>query len=492
MATNWPGDGKKRPTRRVAWAIWNRACCGFAVAELQRQLRTGDYRNQHLFHIGWQYFWAAKADDFARAAEEVYTSNKSSGRTVGAVANYLWGGLQRYPRAIEILLIAYHNGVLDEGGQVQLVNWLHEQNRHAESIAILEPLVKAHPDSMHYRCLLMTAYSRSGRPEQLRDLVAQTDAHFHECGRWTEGNIAEFGRTCVGCSLPEKGAGYLNEAISQRQRNQGGRTINDNELSTWYQTLADAHSALGHTKEAVDAASAAIVCWGPQQPQRRDAMMKLKQVLEAAKDLPAFVEQLNAETEKSGQDSPILRRAIGQALQAHQNYSEAAKQFELTIQLQPTDREAYEGLIACDDALENRAEATRQLERMIELAYSTISKRYDQLAERLKDQPAEAERAVTSIIEAGPQEAENHQALAEIRQRQDRWDEAIEQWRDSDKAASARAHRTVEIGRRPNSSKTMGRCTAINRETAPHRVAHSLWQHEFQIQPVRERLPRSS
>jgi len=400
-----------------------------AVTELQRELRTGDSRNPYLFNMGWgaQYFWAAKSDDFARAAEEVYTSKKSSGRTVGGVANYLWNGLHRFPRAIEILLVAFHNGVLDEGGQVQLVNWLHEQNRHAESIAILELLVKARPDYMHYRCLLMTAYFRSQRGEQLRDLVAQTDAHFHAVGRWTEGSVAEFGRTCVGCNLSEKAVGYLSEAIALHQRSHGERTLNDGELSSLYQALADAHSALGHTKDAVDAASSAIVCWGPQQEQRRDAMNKLKQVLAAAKDLGDYVTLWNAETEKTGQDSPITRKAIAQAFQTHQDYAHAATHFELAIQLQPTDREAYEGLIACDDALGKRDEATRQMERLIELDQHDL-KLYQQLADRLKDSPLEAERAITSIIEVGSQEAENHTAVAEIRERQDRWDEAIHQW----------------------------------------------------------------
>ena len=390
---------------------------------------------------------------------------------------------------IEILLIAYHNGVLDEGGQVQLVNWLQEQNRHAESIAILEPLVKAQPDSMHYRCLLMTAYFRSGRPEQLRDLVAQTDAHFHEGGRWTEGNVAEFGRTCGGCGLAEKAVGYLGEAISLRQRSEGRQTINDGELSSLYQALADAHTALHHTKAAVDAASAALVCWAPQQQQRRDAMTKLKQVLEAANDLPDYVEQLDTETAKTGQDSPILRKAIGQAFQSHQKYSQAAKQFELAIQLQPTDREAYDGLIACDDALGNRADGTRQMERLIELEQHDV-KLYEQLAERLKEQPAEAERAVTSIIEAGPQEAENHTALAEIRQRQDRWDEAIDQWRKVAKLraleptgllrlAEAQIHQKQWDGARQSIEK-------LQRSEWPTRFGDV----NFQTRQLQERLPK--
>ena len=53
---------------------------------------------------------------------------------------------------------------------------------------------------------------------------------------------------------------------------------------------------------------------------------------------------------------------------------------------------------------------------------------YTQLAERLKNDEAEAERAATSIVEASPNEAENHAALAELRQQQNRWDEAIPHW----------------------------------------------------------------
>jgi tetratricopeptide (TPR) repeat protein len=184
--------------------------------------------------------------------------------------------------------------------------------------------------------------------------------------------------------------------------------------------LADAHSALGHTKDAVDAASAAIVCWGPQQQQRRDAMGKLKQVLESSKNLLEYVEQLNAQTAETGQDSPTVRKAIGQAFQSRREFSQAATQFQITIELQPTDREAYEGLIACDDALGKQADGTRQMERLIELENHNL-KLYEQLAERLKETPAECERAATSIVEVGPQEAE-------IRQRQNRWNEAIDQW----------------------------------------------------------------
>ncbi|MGC3972193.1 MAG: hypothetical protein QM775_34085 [Pirellulales bacterium] len=55
-------------------------------------------------------------------------------------------------------------------------------------------------------------------------------------------------------------------------------------------------------------------------------------------------------------------------------------------------------------------------------------KLYEQLVDRLKDDEAEAECAATSLIEAAPEEAENHAALARLRERQNRWNEAIAQW----------------------------------------------------------------
>jgi tetratricopeptide (TPR) repeat protein len=168
----------------------------------------------------------------------------------------------------------------------------------------------------------------------------------------------------------------------------------------------------------------AIVCWGPQQRQRQDALNRLKQVLQSAKDLPEYVKQLDAEAAKTGQDSPILRKAIAQVFQAQRKLLEAAAQFELAIQLQPGDKELYEGLAGCFGDNEH---AIQILLRIIQVDPHSL-KRYEELADHLKDDPAQAERAITSLIEAGATEAENHAALAEYRQKQNRWDEAIGQW----------------------------------------------------------------
>jgi tetratricopeptide (TPR) repeat protein len=55
---------------------------------------------------------------------------------------------------------------------------------------------------------------------------------------------------------------------------------------------------------------------------------------------------------------------------------------------------------------------------------------YRSLGDRFKNQGQHenAERAYTSIAEMQPNESESHTMLAEIRQSQNRWPEAIDQW----------------------------------------------------------------
>jgi predicted O-linked N-acetylglucosamine transferase (SPINDLY family) len=62
------------------------------------------------------------------------------------------------------------------------------------------------------------------------------------------------------------------------------------------------------------------------------------------------------------------------------------------------------------------------LRRDIKL-YQDLGHRFEALG-----QPGEVERAFTAIVEVQPNESESHGMLAEIRQRQNRWSEAIAHW----------------------------------------------------------------
>lgn len=398
-----------------------------AIARLKRELRNAEGFSQRLFHAGHQHFWAEKTADFAKAAEEVLSERRTSGRRDMTVASYLRTGLLLRARSSEILLIAHGMGLLDEGAQSTLVNWLHEENRYAEMIAILEPLIAAHPDNINYRTELMVAYFHTKRHEQLQTLIAQTDSHFHQGGRWIEGSVAQFARGCQGSEQWEHAQKYFTEAITLHQRSHPGSGLNDQTLSDDYRQLALVESQLRHTDAAVTAASAAIICWGASHDMRQVAMNTLGEVLAAAQDLDAYVERIDAEADKTGQDSPILRKAIGETYQQRKDYAKAITQFKLAVELQPTDPAIHKALIACYDATNNKAAAVGQLLRLIDVQRHDLAL-YQQLANRLKDNEAEAERAATSIVESAPNESESHAALAELRESQQRWSEAIPQW----------------------------------------------------------------
>jgi hypothetical protein len=397
------------------------------IRELQRDLRTGEPRNQVIYYQHDQHFWKEKADEFAKAAEAVLAEYKTSGRRSQSVARYFWSGLPKQDRAIEILLIAHRQTLLDAAAQQQLVNWLHERQRFAESIPIIEGLIAIRPDQIEFRVLLMQAYFRSQRPQQLAELIQQTHDHFHQEGRWTEHNAAALGGGCSSCSDRERAVGYMTEAIALHQRANPRSGLNDGTLSNYYATLAHTYSALGRTKEAVDAASAALICWGPTSQQRADQLNTLMSVVRSAADLDDYVKHLDAEAAKSGQDSAILRKAIGIVYQEKNEFAKAIPQLRVAVDLQPNDVAIHRALVACYDATNDRPAGTRQLLKLIDLRRSDLPL-YQELADRLQGNEAEAERAATSIVEASPNEAENQAVMAELRQKQDRWAEAIPHW----------------------------------------------------------------
>ncbi len=398
-----------------------------AVTQLQKELRRGEGSYQHIYHTGSGFFWAEKTLEFVKAAEAVLNERRTSGRRATAVANYLHNGLKLESRAIEIMLIAHGNGLLNETEQVELVDWLREADRYAEMIPILEQLVVARPDDMNYRTELMAAYFHSERPEQLSRLIEQTDSHFHQAGRWTVENIAQFAQGCEDAEEWEKAVTCLTEAIALHQRSKPASGLNDYELSNYYVSLASAESNLQHTEAAVTAASAAIVCWDARHEQRKHTLTNLKSILRAASDLDDYVRKLDSEAMKTGQDSPILRKAIGDTYQEKNEHAKAIEQYKIAIELQPNDKATHQALIALYDATQNKAAATDQLLKLIELQRHDLTL-YQQLASRLKDNEAEAERAATSIIESAPNESESHAAMAELRQNQNRWSEAIPHW----------------------------------------------------------------
>src|SRR5262249_13084384 len=168
------------------------------LTELRRDLDSQQQRHRVIyFSVTDDRFWNAKIDDFARVAEEVYAKRKTSGAAVQYIADYLFHGLLRKNRAIEMLFVANRDKVLDEGGRAKLVDFLHQEKRFGESIALLEPLVEEHPGTINYRVWLMHAYFRTNRRAELLAQLKSSDEYFHRENRWGEYPLAMLAGSCL-------------------------------------------------------------------------------------------------------------------------------------------------------------------------------------------------------------------------------------------------------------------------------------------------------
>ncbi|HEV3435736.1 MAG TPA: VIT domain-containing protein [Gemmata sp.] len=397
----------------------------FVLIELRRDLRLRETRNRTLYRRDYNYYWSQKEGDFAKVAEEILAERKQSSASVEHIADYLFWGLSHKTRAIEILFEAHRQKILAESGQWQLADCLHRTSRYAESIPLLLPLIKLRPENLSYRTKLMHAYFHTEKQAELLALLKQTDGFFHEKDRWNEDAMSGLAYSCLENHLYTQSVAYYEELIPLHQRSHPHRGIGDGFLSSYYAGESEAYAGLGKTKEAVDKASGAVVSWGPHHQQRKDALEALIKILVAAPDLAGYV----AELDKEKLQSAIVRKAIGQAYVRKNDHARAIPQFQLAAELQPNDTEIYEALIACYDKIGDKEGAVRQLLQAVELSRRDI-KLYEQLGQRLGGlkQPIESERAYTSMVEMLPNESESHALLAEIREKQNRWRDAIVHW----------------------------------------------------------------
>jgi len=399
------------------------------LAELRRDLESRRARGRAMYNRHSSYYWKEKEADFLRTAEEVYAERKGSGESVKYIAEYFYHGLDRFDRAIEILFIALKEKILDESGQSRLVQFLHWQKRFGESIAVLLPLVETRPDNLQYRVWLMHAYFQTKRQAELLALLKQTDEYFHQNGRWTEHAMATLARSCLSNQLYKQSAAYYEEVIPLHQRTHPRRGIGNGTLSTYYAGMADAYIGLKDTAKAVDAACGAIVSWGRRLDNRRGATGTLKRVLSQSPDLDAFVAELDKQAAETGLHNPIVRKALGMVYSDGRQYDKAIVQLRLACEVQPNDTETHKTLVACFDKQDDKQGAIGQLLASLQLSrrniqlYQDLGRRFGEL-----ERPLDKERAYTSIVEVLPSESESHTLLAEIRQRQDRWDEAIVHW----------------------------------------------------------------
>jgi Flp pilus assembly protein TadD len=399
------------------------------LTELRRDLETREPPSKAMYdrRNDRGLFWAEKTDEFAKVAEQVLKQRIKSGPSVQYIADYLFLGLERRARAIEVLLAAHNQKLLDDAGQMTLVDYMQREKRFGDSIPILQPFVERRPENLDARVRLMHAYFRSGRLDDLNAQLMQTDAFFHQKDRWSEYAMSRLAASTLENELFAQSVAYYKELIPLHEKTQPGRGIGNGTLANYYVGLANAYAGLKKTPEAVDAASAAVVAWGSGNANRASALTTLKNVMLHSPDLDAFVVHFDGQK----QASAVIRKALGEAYAAKKEYAKAITQLEIATLLQSYDAELYKLLIDAYDKTGDKQGAIRHVLQSIQASprdiklYEDLGKRYAEVGEK-----AEAERAYTSIVEMLPTETESHALLAEVREKQNRWPEAIAHWEE--------------------------------------------------------------
>jgi tetratricopeptide (TPR) repeat protein len=225
---------------------------------------------------------------------------------------------------------------------------------------------------------------------------------------------------------------YYKELIPLHQRTSARRGSGDGQLANFYLDLARAYAGLKKTPEAVEAACAAIVSWGPHFNQRAAALATLHEVLRDSPNLEAFITEIDQKGAETGMDSAIVRKAIGEVLFDKGQFEKATIQLRRASELQPNNAEVNKKLLDCFDRRNDKAGAAAQLLVSVQLSrrdlnlYQELGKRYAE-----QGQADEAERAFTSIIEMIPTDASSHMMFAGVRETQNRWDDAVHHWEEA-------------------------------------------------------------
>ncbi len=407
------------------------------LASLRNELFGHNTTNQDWYRIGSDYYWKKKEDDFERVAREVAVEKKDDVAVINFTAVYLNDGLGRPAPAIEILQTALKAKVLDEDGRSRLARYLADSKKFAEAIPLLTALIKEQPNNIDYRTRLMSAFFHNdagrGGPVQMFGgrafkVLSESEKHFRKVG-WNEHASRALAEASLGCELFDDSVRLWKETIAAHEQSQPRRGIGNGTLSNYYSQLAAAYAGQKDSPHAVDAAVSAIVSWGPRHENRKQALAALQNVMRQSSDLALVAKHYDTEAEKTKLENPIVRKALGQVFLELKRPTEAIPQLRLALELQPNDLESHDALIASFDAVGDKAAAVQQVLDSAKLNRREIARLKD-AGQRLQqlEQPAEAERAFTNIVESLPLEGESHSLLAEVRESQNCWPDAITHW----------------------------------------------------------------
>jgi len=396
---------------------------------LQEEMRSFQSRNQQIYWKHSSYFWSEKQEAFRQAALEVLREFSDSEAHVLHITHYLRNGLRLEKEATEHLEQAYRRGILSWEGRFTLSGYFQAESRYEEALAVLRPLVEEKPGRLDVRIRIMKCLYHQDNLEGALEIMKEAEQYFRTPARWGEHTAHEFAQAAAYMGVREQAVAFYEETIEMHVKSYSNRGVGNGTLSTYYEELARHYQNMKQTGKAVDAIAGAIVSWGPDHDARSRLLDRLERILNQAEDLEAFVAGFEEEVAESGMENAILRKALGKHYLHRGEYEQSIHHLRQALEVQPDDDETRVYLLEAYSK-------DKQPHRAIELLIDTITRnpadlqKYHQLAERYEtlDQPEQAERAYTSMVEARPEESESHEALALVREKQTRWADALVHW----------------------------------------------------------------
>ena len=470
------GDSMHRAGFRFSTSLDSRLL-RIVLDELREDLTSGRSRNRAIYDGSYhKFFWGAKRADFRRIALEVAREKRDDEARLRYVTDYLYGNLEEVDDAIALLVDYHRRRGLGIDNVMTLCDWLTERKRHGEALALVRKAVADHGSRLDVHVRLMKTLHALGRRGELRDALVAAEKTLLEDRTNKESTIAALAQTTVETELPEDGVRLYREAINLRTRGSSAARGPDGTLATYYRYLSNGLSGLHRTKEAVDAAGAAIVAWGSSRKQRQKEIGNLDRILIEAKDLDGWTTMFEAEVTSFGLENPILRRALGRVLMRKNRPLDAAGHLRRAMDVEPDNLDLHRLLVQALDAAGRSDEA-----EVAQIAFARASGRklapWQSVFDRRVElgRAAAAERAATELVEMMPLESEGHAALAEIREQAERWEDAAFQWQE---VASIRSKEPTGFLRRAKALIRAGKAD-VAREVIRH-LKSTNWPDRFE------------
>lgn len=346
------------------------------------------------------------------------------------------------PRQIALLEAARAGGIATDATWNKLVELYLEIDQPKSAVALLELMIGRSPQSKNLRFQLMRALFRLKDQDAMQLQLQYVRKHLVDEVDGPVSQVFELAELCAEVHLWKEAADLFQQAFDRTP----WPVQPDQRLADRWRHYTGVLTKLNESERAVDAISAAWVVVGQNPSARRQISRQLDEVLKETDRLDQMADQLDRRSQQEGDDSSFLRLALGREFLRRELPQQAESHLRTALELSPTNRAAAVALVESLDG-QNRPEdaidAVLNLCRLSEPATDCFVDLHDRYLQ--VNDPANAERAATSIVEVAVEESSSHAALAELREGQENWSAAIQHWRRAASLKTEEPHALVRL-----------------------------------------------